>query len=122
MDDIRLVIENRLEVLLGKADNIDYRCKFLAEVINTRISASESVILDYRGDDIYAETRDDGKERVDKSVRKKTESKSGSDKAKASTNGENIDSDDSESDTDSGTDGSAKRTNSADLLENEEEE
>lgn len=132
MEDIRLVIENRLEVLLGKADNIDYRCKFLAEVINTKISASESVILDYRGDDIYAENRDDGKERVDKSVRKKAESKSNSDKSSGSTNtetgqdrentGTTDSDDDSESDTDSGTGGSAKRTNSADLSEDEEEE
>ena len=132
MEDIRLVIENRLEVLLGKADNIDYRCKFLAEVINTKISASESVILDYRGDDIYAENRDDGKDRVDKSVRKKAETKSNSDKSAESTSGESgrdientgaTDSDDdSEDDTDSGTGGSAKRTNSADLSEDKEEE
>ncbi|MDO5311765.1 MAG: FtsQ-type POTRA domain-containing protein, partial [Clostridia bacterium] len=129
MEDIRLVIENRLEVLLGKADNIDYRCKFLAEVINTKISASESVILDYRGDDIYAENRDDGKDRVDKSVRKKTESKSNSDKSAGSTNAESGQDrentgtdDDSESDTDSGTGGSTKRPNSADLSEDEEEE
>ncbi len=132
IEDIRLVIENRLEVLLGKADNIDYRCKFLAEVINTKISASESVILDYRGDDIYAENRDDGKARVDASVRKKAESKSNADKSSGSTNTESgqdrenagtADSDsDSESDTGSGTDGSAKRTNSTDLSEDEEEE
>lgn len=65
-DSITAVIENRLEVQLGKADNINYRCRFLAEVINTKLSATESVILDYTGDDIYAINRDDGGERVKK--------------------------------------------------------
>ena len=35
LDDITVVIENRLEVQLAKAENINYRCRFLAEVINT---------------------------------------------------------------------------------------
>ena len=66
LDDITVVIENRLEVQLAKAENINYRCRFLAEVINTKLSATESVILDYRGDDISAINRDDGGEWVNK--------------------------------------------------------
>ena len=72
LDDITLVIENRLEVQLAKAENINYRCRFLAEVINTKLSATESVILDYRGDDIYAINRDDGGERVKKTKTNKS--------------------------------------------------
>lgn len=72
LDDITVVIENRLEVQLAKAENINYRCRFLAEVINTKLSATESVILDYRGDDIYAINRDDGGERVKKTKTNKS--------------------------------------------------
>ena len=62
--NIRLIIENRLDVLLGDADNIDYRAKFMAEVINNKISAYEVAVLDYTGDDIYVRPHDDGKQRV----------------------------------------------------------
>lgn len=51
--EVRLMIEDRLDVRLGTSDNIEYRAKFLAEVINTKISAYEKVVMDYHGDDIY---------------------------------------------------------------------
>ena len=41
-------------------------------MINTKLSATESVILDYRGDDIYAINRDDGGERVKKTKTNKS--------------------------------------------------
>lgn len=62
--DIRLVIENRLDVQIGTDENIEYRAKFLAEVINTKISAYEKAILDYRGDDIYVRPPEDGGDRT----------------------------------------------------------
>lgn len=62
--DIRLVIENRLDVRIGTDENIGYRTKFLAEVINTKISAYEKAILDYRGDDIYVRPPEDGGNRT----------------------------------------------------------
>ena len=62
--DIRLVVENRLDVRIGTVENIDYRAKFLAEVINTKISAYEKAILDYRGDDIYVRPPEDGGDRM----------------------------------------------------------
>lgn len=62
--DVTLVIENRLEVMLGTPDNIEYRSKFLAETINTKISSTEILVLDYTGNDIYARAHDDGKDRV----------------------------------------------------------
>ncbi len=60
LTDIKLYIENRLEVQLGKAENCAYRMKFLSEVINTKISATERAVMDYHGDDIYVRTPEDG--------------------------------------------------------------
>lgn len=75
--NIRLIIENRLDIMLGDADNIDYRAKFMAEVINNKISAYEVAILDYTGDDIYVRPREDGKQRVVEKKKTSTSSSSG---------------------------------------------
>ena len=64
MQNVNVVIENRLDVRLGNLNNIEYRAKFLSEVVTTKISAYEVLILDYTGDDIYARFHDDGKERI----------------------------------------------------------
>lgn len=84
--NIRLVVENRLDVKLGDANNIDYRTKFMAEVINNKISAYEVAIIDYTGDDIYVRPRDDGKERVleQKKTSDKTAAQDGSQNTSAS--------------------------------------
>lgn len=58
------MIEKRLEVQMGNTDNIEYRCAFLAKVVNEKISSTEYAVLDYKGDDIYVRQPDDGKERV----------------------------------------------------------
>lgn len=105
ISDIRLVIENRLDIKLGTADNIDYRAEFMAEVINNKISAYETAVLDYTGTDIYVRPRDDGKQRV--AERKKTSSDS-----------------DDEEDSDSGDGNSHKSTDSDDddLTDDENED
>lgn len=64
MADIRVIVENRLDIYIGAGDNIDYRTKFLSEVINTKISAYEKVVMDYRGDDIFVRPPEDGKDRI----------------------------------------------------------
>lgn len=64
LSDLHIVLENRLDILFGKAENLAYRARFLAEVVNTKISAYERCIMDYTGDDIYVRPIDDGKERV----------------------------------------------------------
>lgn len=71
--EIKIVIENRLEVQIGSMENINYRAKFLAEVINTKISASENAILDYHGDDIYVRPVEDREDRVYKTEDEETE-------------------------------------------------
>ncbi len=62
LSDVILVVENRLEIHMGELRNIEYRCQFLATVIREKISATEEVIMDYRGNDIYVRQPDDGKE------------------------------------------------------------
>lgn len=113
LDDITVVIENRLEVQLAKAENINYRCRFLAEVINTKLSATESVILDYRGDDIYAINRDDGGERVKKT--KTNKSTDNSDGTTDKKNGADTDGSDNSDDSTGSNDtsGSSSSSNSS---------
>ena len=113
LDDITVVIENRLEVQLAKAENINYRCRFLAEVINTKLSATESVILDYRGDDIYAINRDDGGERVKKT--KTNKSTDNSDGTTDKKNGADTDGSDNSDDSTGSNDtsGSSNSSNSS---------
>ncbi len=86
MQNINLVIENRLDVRLGTMENIEYRAKFLAEVINTKISAYESLILDYTRDDIYARTFEEEKKDI-KTLEESAEESAEEDKEK--TDGEN---------------------------------
>lgn len=64
INDVILMIENRLQVQLGSLDNMEYRAAFLAKVVKERIGASEEAILDYRGEDIYARPPEDGKARM----------------------------------------------------------
>lgn len=110
LDDITVVIENRLEVQLAKAENINYRCRFLAEVINTKLSATESVILDYRGDDIYAINRDDGGERVKKT--KTNKSTDNSDDTTDKKNGADTDGSDNSDDSTGSNDTSSSSSSS----------
>ena len=81
MQNINLVIENRLDVRLGTMENIEYRAKFLAEVINTKISAYESLILDYTRDDIYARTFEEEKKDI-KTLEESAEESAEEDKEK----------------------------------------
>ncbi len=64
INDVVLVIENRLQVQLGTLHNMEYRSTFLAKVINERIGAAEEAVMDYRGADIYVRPPEDGKARM----------------------------------------------------------
>lgn len=66
MSDIKIIYDKRLEILIGSDNNLEYRMKFLSEVIKTKISETESVIMDYTGDDIYVRQYEDGASRVAK--------------------------------------------------------
>ena len=57
--------------MLSGFDNLSYKTRFLAKVINEGISAYEHAVVDYRGEDVYVRPHDDGEDRV------KTKKKSG---------------------------------------------
>ncbi len=98
LGDVSMVIENRLDVKLGIPDNMEYRAKFLAETINTKISSTEVLILDYTGNDIYARPHEDGKDRVNKKFRKSEEDKSKNDSKNDNNSGNNSSNSESSSD------------------------
>lgn len=116
--NIRLVIENRLDVQLATSENIEYRARFLAEVVNNKISAYERAVLNYTGNDIYVRTPEDGKSRVSESAKKESKdekSKKSSDdddeeddKEAADTNDDDDDDDDEEDNDDRKTDAEEK--------------
>lgn len=125
LGDVSMVIENRLDIKLGVPDNMEYRAKFLAETINTKISSTEVLILDYTGNDIYARPHEDGKDRVNKKFRKseedKNKSKNDNKSGSGSSNGEgstdnskkqNQDSSGTTQKSDSGNDNSSTRKKS----------
>ena len=98
LGDVSMVIENRLDVKLGIPDNMEYRAKFLAETINTKISSTEVLILDYTGNDIYARPHEDGKDRMNKKFRKSEEDKSKNDSKNDNNSGNNSSNSESSSD------------------------
>ena len=105
INNIRMVVENRLEVFIGNLDNIEYRAKFLAEVIINKVSAYEVAILDYTGDDVYVRARDDGKTRVKKQAKDNDEDNGNESKEdeENSENNENNENDKNNEDSEKGT-------------------
>ena len=64
INDVTIVIEKRLEILIGKPENLEYRMSFLEKIINEKISSTEKAVMDYRGNDIYVRSPEDGKARM----------------------------------------------------------
>lgn len=103
--DVRVMIENRLEVQFGAPDNMEYRAKFLSEIISAKISAYEKAVMDYRGNDIYVRQPDDGKLRVEpkRDTGKKNDENDENDEngdEETSENSDDEESDDSDGDSD----------------------
>lgn len=118
LSDIRIVVEKRLDIYIGGTDNIEYRTKFLAEVINTKISSYENVVMDYRGDDIYVRPPEDGKDRI---VKKEKNAEKKSDKSNKSEDDES-DSGKQTSDSDETDDDSTDNTKKSENDDSEEDE
>ncbi len=95
MGEVKLAVEGRLDVRLGKCENIGYKAMFLAEVIDKKISSTERVIMDYVGNDIYVRANEDGKQRV-KQIKKTTDQDEDEKKDENSKNSEDSDDDDQE--------------------------
>lgn len=56
LSDVQLDYDNRLHILLGDCEKMDYKLKFIKKVISESISDYEKAILDYRGEKLYAES------------------------------------------------------------------
>ena len=57
LSDIRLVYDDRLDILLGDYDRMDYKLTFIKKVIQENLSEYEKAILDYRGKNLYVGPR-----------------------------------------------------------------
>ncbi len=53
LDDIKLWIENRLELYMGGIDEFEYKSKFSSTVIKKDISEYEKAVMDFRGDKLH---------------------------------------------------------------------
>lgn len=118
LSDVRIIVEKRLDIYIGGTDNIEYRAKFLAEVINTKISSYENAVMDYRGDDIYVRPPEDGKDRIVKKE-KDEDDKSGKSQEDAGESSKEASDSDKTDDEDSAD--STKKSESGGSDENKEE-
>lgn len=59
LSDLKLDYENRLFILLGSYDNIEYKVNFIKKVISENISDYERSLFDYRTDRLYVRPRDE---------------------------------------------------------------
>ncbi len=53
LSDISLQYQDRLSIMLGSYDDMDYKLTFIKKVIDENISKYEKAILDYRGENLY---------------------------------------------------------------------
>lgn len=51
--DLKIGYDNRLEIYLGRYENLEYKLTFVSKVIAENISDYEKAKLDYRGDKLY---------------------------------------------------------------------
>lgn len=58
LSDLQLDYENRLYMLLGSYENMEYKLKFCKKVIEENISEYEKALFDYRGDKLYVGPRE----------------------------------------------------------------
>ncbi len=59
LSDIKIDYENRLYMLLGSYEKLEYKLKFSKKVIEENISEYEKALFDYRGDKLYVGPRED---------------------------------------------------------------
>lgn len=59
LSDIRIDYEDRLNILLGDYENMDYRLTFVKKVISENLSKYEKAVLDYRGKNLYVGPKDE---------------------------------------------------------------
>lgn len=52
LNNMEIMLGDRMQILLGDGDDLDYRIKFIKKVIDEKLSPYESVTLDYRAADL----------------------------------------------------------------------
>ncbi len=79
LSDIKIEYQDRLSILLGSYENVEYKLTFVKKVISEELSKYEKAILDYRGTSLYVGPRiEDEQPSVD--TEKKAEGKNAEDK------------------------------------------
>ncbi len=68
LSDIKIDYENRLYMLLGSYENMEYKLKFIKKVITENISEYEKALFDYRGEKLYVGPRDDMNKETEETV------------------------------------------------------
>ena len=59
LSDIRIDYQDRLYILLGSYEQMEYKLTFIKKVISENISEYESALLDYRGKNLYVGSREE---------------------------------------------------------------
>lgn len=65
LSDIRIDYEDRLNILLGDYQNMDYRLTFVKKVISENLSKFEKAVLDYRGKNLYVGPKNEEQQNTD---------------------------------------------------------
>ena len=63
LSDIRIDYEDRLYILLGSYEDIEYKLTFVKKVISENLSEYEKALLDYRGQNLYVGPRENPDEK-----------------------------------------------------------
>ena len=74
LSDIKIDYENRLYMLLGSYDNMEYKLKFIKKVITENISEYEKALFDYRGEKLYVGPREDMNKKAEETEEKAEQS------------------------------------------------
>ncbi len=65
LSDIRLDYEDRLYIMLGSYEQMEYKLTFVKKVISESISEYEKALLDYRGKNLYVGPRENPDEKTE---------------------------------------------------------
>jgi len=88
LSDIKLEYENRIYMLLGNYDSLEYKLKFVKKVIDEKIAKQEKARFDFRTEQLHVSTRADEQKNEDVNADGKTDVPSEPDKAASGKNAE----------------------------------
>ena len=91
LSDIRIDYQDRLYIMLGSYEQMEYKLTFIKKVISDNISEYEKALLDYRGKNLYVGPREkpeDKTEDVEKPEGEQTENPENGETAQTKADGE----------------------------------